>query len=800
MRYAIRTLLKAPAFTTIAVATTALGIAANTAIFSVVNGVLLRPLPVRDEARVVRVWTATADEPRSNHSAGDFLDIQRTNRTLSAIAGFRGDLMAISAKPGDPIQFEGIYVTAPFFDVLGTRPELGRTFTAVQDSVSPEPEVILGHEVWQKVYGTDQNVIGARLRLNGETHTVIGVMPPGFRWPEGAELWVLSAKAVPPSPIDNGDQPTTRDVRYFEAVARLKPGVSLADAQSDLHVIATTIQHEHQSTSGNRDIRVVPLREDLVGDVRNALLVLQGAVGLVLLIACANVSSLMIARATGRRRELAIRAALGAARFDLIRELLAESVVLGMVGGLLGLIAGSWLVVLLVKFLPEGVPQADAIRLDPTVMLVTIATSLATGILFGLLPAWQASRTDALVALKESGGGRGTARARGRATLVVIEVALTLVLLVSAGLLANSFLHLQRVNPGFASEHVTLATLSVPQTRYPTSKEQITLYRRLLDGLSQRPELQAVGLGFPGPLRGNNASGTFLIEGRPSTSRADRPFAHLGSVSGGYFAAMGIPLLAGRTFAETDHTTAPGAGIVSVALARRYWPSDNPIGKRLRFDPSDDWVTVVGLVGDVRQLGLSEEPPPLLYLPYQQFPLPFTDVTVRSTLPTSAVSSILRGQLAAADPDLPFGDLMTLQAVVDKSVDEPRFRTLLIGIFAILALLLAAVGVYGLISYSVTQRTKEIGIRVALGARPRQVLFPVVREGLVLGLVGIGLGLAGALAVTRVLSAFLFGVGATDPVTFALVSALLLLIAVTASYVPSRRALKVDPLIALRAE
>jgi predicted permease len=800
MRYAIRTLLKTPAFTTIAVATTALGIAANTAIFSVVNGVLLRPLPFRDEARVVRVWTATADEPRSNHSAGDFLDIQRTNRTLAAIAGFRGDLMAVSAKPGDPIQFEGIYVTAPFFDVLGTRPELGRTFTAAQDSVPTEPEVILGHEVWQKVYGTDQNVIGARLRLNGKTHTVVGVMPPGFRWPEGAELWVLSTKAVPPSPIDNGDQPTTRDVRYFEAVARLKPGVSLTDAQNDLHLVATTLQREHQGTSGNRDLRVVPLREDLVGDVRNALLVLQGAVGLVLLIACANVSSLMIARATGRRRELAIRAALGAARSDLIGELLAESVVLGMVGGLLGLMAGSWLVVLLVKILPEGVPQADAIRLDPTVGLVTIATSLATGILFGLLPAWQASRTDALVALKEGGGGRGTARARGRATLVVIEVALTLVLLVSAGLLANSFLHLQRVNPGFATEHVTVATLSVPQTRYPTSKEQITLYRRLLDGLSQRPELQAVGLGFPGPLRGNNASGTFLIEGRPSTSRADRPFAHLGSVSGGYFAAMGIPLVAGRTFAESDHATAPGAGIVSVTLARRYWPGDNPIGKRLRFDPNDDWVTVVGLVGDVRQLGLSEEPPPLLYLPYQQFPLPFTDVTVRSRLPTSAVSSILRSQLAAADPDLPFGDLMTLQSVVDKSVDEPRFRTLLIGIFAILALLLAAVGVYGLISYSVTQRTKEIGIRVALGARPRQVLLPVVREGLVLGLVGIGLGLAGALAVTRVLSAFLFGVGATDPVTFGLVSALLLLIAVAASYIPSRRALKVDPLIALRVE
>ena len=432
--------------------------------------------------------------------------------------------------------------------------------------------------------------------------------------------------------------------------------------------------------------------------------------------------------------------------------------------------------------------------------LVTFLTSLATGILFGLLPAWQASRTDAIGALKDSGGERSSARGRARSTLVVVEVALTLVLLVSAGLLANSFLRLQRVNPGFEPAHVTVASLNVPQTRYPTAKEQLVLYRRLLDGLSQHHELQAVGLGFPGPLQGNNASGTFFIEGRPSQTRADRPFAHLGSVSGAYFAAMGIPLVAGRTFAESDSPTAPGVVIVSVALARRYWAGENPVGKHLRFDPKDPWTTVVGLVGDVRQLGLGEPAPPLIYLPYQQFPLPFTNVTVRSAAAESAVTSILRSELASADPDLPFGDLVTLQSVVDKSVDEPRFRTLLIGTFALLAVVLAAVGVYGLISYSVTQRTREIGIRVALGAQPRQVLLPVVREGVALALVGIGIGLVGALVLTRILSAFLFGVGATDPITFGLVSLLLLVIAAAASYLPSRRALRVDPLTALKAE
>jgi putative ABC transport system permease protein len=800
IRFAIRTLLKSPGFTTIAIATIALGIAANTAIFSVVNAVLLRPLPFKDQARIVRIWTATANEPRSNHSAGDFLDLQRDNRTLTAMAGLRGDMVAVAPSSGSAEQVAGTYVTSSFFDVLGTPAALGRTFTAAQNSAPAEPSVVLSDSTWRKLFGVDTSIVGRRVRVNGRAHTVVGVMPAGFRWPEGAELWILSDKPVPPSPIDTGDQPTSRDIRYFEAIGRLKPGVSFRDAQNDLHLLAATIQKEHPDTSGSRDVRLVPLHDDLVGDIRDALFVLQGAVGLVLLIACANVSSLLIARATGRRRELAIRAALGASRGTLLRELLIESLLLGICGGLLGLVAGSWLISLLVRVLPEGVPRADGIGIDWTVATVTLVSAVATGILFGLLPAWQASRTDAITALKEAGGERGTARARGRSALVIAEVALTLVLLVSAGLLANSFLRLQRVNPGFVSEHVTIGTLSVPQQRYPTAKEQMGVYRRLLEGLAQRPEIQSAGLGFPGPLRGQNASGSFLIEGRPSTSRSDRPFAHLGSVSGGYFTAMGIPLLAGRTFGETDHSDAPGAVIVSVTLAKRYWPGDNPIGKHLRFDPKDPWVTVVGLVGDVRQLGLREEPPALLYMPYQQFPLPFTNVTVRSTVAESAVVAALKSQLAAIDPDLPFGDLMTLQSVVDRSVDEPRFRTLLIGLFAILALVLAAVGVYGLISYSVAQRTREIGIRVALGARPAQVIRVVLKEGFVLAVAGVAIGLAGALAATRILGTFLFGIGATDPLTFSLVSLLLLIIALAASYIPSRRALRVDPLTALRTE
>ena len=799
IRYAIRTLLKSPGFSAIAVITIALGIAANTAIFSVVNGVLLRPLPFRDEARVVKVSTTTRNERESNHSAGDFMDIRRTNRSLDAIAGFREDFVAMADAPREPILFQAAWVTAEFFDVLGTPAALGRPFLAADNSAG-QKLAVLSHAAWQRLLGGDQNAAGRPVRANGETYTVVAVMPDGFAWPQQAKVWLLSPLPVPPSPINLKDPLTNRDVQYFSAIGRLKAGVTLDQARDDLHAAGLSIQQANPTSAG-RDVRITPIRETLVGSVRDALLVIQGAVGLVLLIACANVSSLLIARATGRRRELAVRAALGASRGHLIRQLLAESLVLGLAGGIVGLLVSSWLVVVLLQMLPRGLPRTDAIRLDTTVMLVTLAASIVTGMLFGILPALQASRTRAAQVMKES-GERGSARARGRSALVVAEIALTLVLLAGAGLLANSFLRLQRVDPGFNPDQVTIAHLLLPQSRYRTAAQQTGLYRQLLEGLADRPELRAAGVGFPGPFRGASANGSFDVEGRPAASRTDRPFAYFGTVSGGYFEAMGIPLLAGRTFLDTDTDGAPGVTIVSAAVARKYWPDESPIGKRLRFDddPKAPWVTVVGLVGDVRQLGLATEPPPLLFFPYEQFPLPFTSVAVRSTLPPGTVTSLLRAQLAAIDPDLPFGDITPLKSAIDLNVDGPRFRAMLIGVFALLALLLAAVGVFGLISYTVTQRTREIGIRVALGAAPRQVLIPVVREGLVLALAGIAIGLAGAVVAARALSAFLFGVGISDPVTLGGVALLMLAVATLASYIPSRRALKVDPVIALRAE
>ena len=803
MRYAIRTLVKVPGFTAVAIATIALGIAANSAIFSVVNAVLLRPLPYHDESRIVRVYPVNVRGERSNHSAGDFLDLKRENRTLQAFAGYRSELAAASVRPGDNDQFGLDHVTAEFFDVLGTPALLGRTFTASTD-ITGERQVVIGDEAWDKLFARSPSAVGQRIRVNGEPCTVVAVMPKRFgERLDGASLWLLAQKPVPPSPLDvkETDPLTNRDSHYFEAIARVKPGVTVAQAQQDLHAVATVIDRAHPDDSGGRDVRLVPIRDDLTGDVRTALLVIQAAVGLVLLVACANVSSLLIARASGRRREFIIRAALGASRGALIRQLLAESAVLGLAGGAVGLIASVWLVDGLVRIMPRELPNVGNVTVDVTVMLVTLAAALVTSLAFGVLPALQASRLDSAQVLKQT-GDRGSGRTRGRTVLVAGEIAITLVLLAGAGLLANSFLRLQQVDPGFTVAHATIAELMLPQTRYPKGADQARLYRRLLDGLSSHGELQSVAVGFPGPFHADNASASFMLEGQSGGAPADRPHANVAAVSGGYFAAMGIPRIAGRAFSDRDVDEAPPVAIVNVALARRYWPGQDPIGKRLKFDddPKTPWTTIVGVVGDTRQLGLKDAPPPLLYIPYEQFTLPFTTVAVRSALPYNAVVSVLKAQLTAVDPDLAFGDVNPLEAEVRNSIAEARFRAMIIGLFAVLALALAAVGVYGLISYTVTQRTREIGIRLALGASGSQVLATIGREGLVPALAGIVIGLAAAAAGTRALAAFLFGVGTFDPVTFAGVALLLIGVAAAATYIPSRRALAVDPVVALRSE
>ncbi len=801
LRYALRTLAASPGFTIVAVVTLALGIGANTAIFSVVNGVLLRPLPFGEPDRIVRVYTTSANDTRGGHSAADFRDLQRANQSLAALAGYRSILVTVAPRPGEPVQLEGAFVTVEFFDALGVAAAHGRVFARATDGTPGERLVVLSHDAAARLYGGAAQAVGQRPRVDGEPHTIAGVTPPQVAWPEGARIWVLSTREVPRSPVETPAGENERGVRYFEALGRLRAGVTVEQAREDLRRVGALIEKEHGESAERQSFDLAPLGEEIVGDVRSGLLLMQAAVGLVLLIACANVSSLLIARATGRQRELSIRAAIGAGRRQLVRQLLVESLALGVAGGAAGLLLAAWLTGLLVSVLPAGIPRADAISVDYVVSAVTLVAALAAGIVFGTMPALQASRADAAAALKRA-GERGSGRARARAALVVAEIALTLVLLASAALLLNSFVRLLRTDSGMRPDHVSLVGLMIPQSRYPAGDAQTELYRRLVDAIAPRAEIEAAAVGFPRPFGGMRASGTFIIEGRPARGPDDRASANIGSVSGGYFAAMGIPLLAGRTFADSDGAKAPEVAIVNVALARRYWPGENAVGKRLRFDDSAEapWRTVVGIAGDVRQLSLKEEPPPILYIPYAQFPLPFTDVIVRSSAPPSTIASLVRSTLREIDPDLPPGELTTLDAALGRSLAQPRFRAILIGTFAVLALVLAAVGLFGLISYSVTQRTREIGIRMALGARPRQVLGALMREGLVLAAIGTAIGLGAALVAGRLIAAFLYGVRATDPLTLAVVAAVLLGVALLATYLPARRALRVDPIAALRIE
>ena len=802
MRHSIRSLAATPGFTVVAVLTLALGIGATTAIFSVVNGVLLRPLDYPGADRIVQVWTTAAEGLNEAHGPADFLAFQQRTHTLKALAGYREEPLTIAPDGGEPIRTTGGLVTLDFFHVLGTPPLLGRVFDRTVDAATTAPLAIVSHGTWRDTLGANPGVVGRFLRINGVPHTIVGVMPKGFDYPLGAGAWVLSPRPVPPPPIDvEGDLLAQRDVRYFYAIGRLHDGVTLAQAQAELSAIAADLDRAAAAKSA-RGVLVERLHDRIVGDVQQALLLLFAAVGVVLLIACANVASLLLARATARQREFAIRAALGATRGTLIRQLLAESLVLATAAGAVGLLIGMWAVQGLIQMMPEGVPRIEEIGLNARVGAVSLGVALLSAVVFGLVPALQASRTNAATALRDS-GDRASTTARGgrtRAAVVVVELALTLVLLVSAGLLANSFLRLQSTDPGFATREVVLVELPLPQAKYADGKAQAAFDQRLLEGLATRGEIETAAVAFPNPLAGSNATGAFSIEGRPPTRSSERPRANLAAISPDYLGTMGIPLIAGRHFTERDREPAPTPIIVNATFARRYWPGEDALGKRLRFDDDEEtWMTVVGIAADSRNRGLELEPQPLMYIPYHVFPLPFMSLVARSPGGTAAVAAAVRGEVRRLDPDLPVDPPRPLDDVLRASVAEPRFRAMLLGLFAVTALALAAIGLYGLISYSVAQRTREIGIRVALGAQPGEVIWPIVREGLVLALAGVGVGVMGALVVTKILAAFLFGVTPTDPLTFALVSAGLLGVALLASYIPSRRAARVDPLEALRA-
>jgi predicted permease len=794
---------RTPGFTLVALITLALGIGGTTAIFSVVDAILLRPLPYPDPAAIVSVSRGSSGNPTGgSFSAADYLDYHRASRSFMAFAGFRGDVVDLTGG-AEPVRLMALETTAAFFDVFGLPPLTGRVYSQRSDQPQGDRIAVVSEGVWRQHLGSDPNVVGRTIRLNGIPTTVVGVMPEAFVHPSKADVWLLAPKEVPTSPLAvEGDAIANREVQYFQAVARLHPNVTVAQANDDLRAISGRLAREYAETNEGESATVQPYHEGLVGNVRTALWVLLGAVGFVLLIACANVASLLLARGAARRREFAVRTALGAGRGRLVRQLLTESLVLAAAGGLLGLIVAYWGVKGLIAVAPESIPRLDDVRIDPRVMVFAVGLSAGVGMLFGIVPAHQGARRDITDALKD-GGRSGTARTRTRNLLVVGEVALALVLLIGAGLMLASFARLRAVDTGFAVSNLVIVGVPLPQARYDNIA-QARFYTQLYERLRENPVTARSALGFPTPFGGANAAGGYTLEGAAPQARSDRTVAQLGSVTPGYFQTMGIPLLRGRDVALTDTRDQPGVVVVDRTLADREWPGQDPIGKRIAIggDPTDpkSWLTVIGVVGNARRDDLQAAPAPTIYLPHASLTLPYMGVVARSEAGEAAIASAVRDAVRTLDPELPVEEGQTLERVLERATGQPRFRALLIGAFAATALVLCAVGLYGLISYTVAQRVPEIGVRLALGATPYQVGRLVLGQGLVLAGAGVALGLVGALAATRLLEGLLFSISATDPAVYGGLAALLLTIAAVACSVPARRAMRVDPMTALRAE
>jgi putative ABC transport system permease protein len=799
VRYGLRMLGKNPGFTITAVLALSLGIGANTAIFSVVNGVLLKPLPYKDPARlfVVSLYNEKTQEYFPLCDA-DFLDWRAQNQAFSDISAFSGTSYTLTGS-GAPEQMRGDVVTADFFATLGVKPLLGRTFLPNEDKPGSSPMAVLAYDFWQSRFGADPAVIGRSIVLNGSSTTIIGVMPPHFLPSSEQELW--TNLVIKP--------PQRRGPYYLMGQARLKPGVTKKQALADLTAIAHHIEAQNPLTNSHMAFRIIPLEEAIVGNVRKSLLVLLGAVAFVLLIASADVANLLMARAAVRQREIAVRSALGASRWRLVCQLLTESVLLAFFGGAIGLVFARWGVKILLALGASELPRVGEIGIDGRVMGFTCLISLVSGILFGLVPALQSGRSNVNEMLKEGGRGgtEGRRKSRLRGMLVVAEVALSVVLLIGAGLMLKSFYLLQDVNPGVDARNVLTARLDLADQKYRDDSRVKAFYHDVLEKVKALPGVEAAGLGMSMPPNLLEATDYFTIEGQAVTSERELGIADLVFSSPDYLRALGVPLLQGRFFNDGDREGAPNVAIVSENLARRYWPNQNPIGKRLKTGgperPKNPWMEVVGVVGNVKYNGLEAAPDMALYEPYQQSSWSTMYLAIRTSYklqdPTALALSV-QAAVWSLDKDLPVAHVRTMDQLLSGSVQQPRFRMLLLGIFALVALSLATVGIYGVMAYSVSQRQHEIGIRMALGADCGAVLQLVVREGMALALAGVILGVAGALALTRFLSSLLFAVQPTDLATFVAIPVLLAGVAFLACLIPARKATSVDPMVALRWE
>ena len=795
IRYAVRGLVRRPGFTCVAVITLALGIGANTAIFSVVNGVLLRPLPYSDSDRLVALRGSGPQQPDAQIAPGDFLEWQRQNTVFSDLAAYRTVSYNLTGD-GDPERLLAGRVSFGLFRMLGVRPMLGREFLEEEDHPGNENVVVISEGLWQRRFGADSNVIGKTLNLNAENFTVVGVMPAEFRLPDqrDRELW---------TPIAFKDtEQSLHQAHYIEAIAKLKPGVTLGQAQLEMSAIAGRLAQQFPDANTGWGVRVAPLLDFVVGDAKSILWLMFAAVGLVLLIACANVMNLMLARATTRQKEMAIRAALGAGRWRIIRQLTTESVLLALLSGIAGWPLATWGLKALLALAPQNYPRIAAVTIDKRALLFTLGIALLTGFVFGLAPALHLSQLDTNAALKDAGseGNRGVRQQRIGNLLIVSEVALALMLLVGGGLLLRTVWQLRRVDPGFDYRNALAVTIQLPEKKYTDDQRINHFSQQLLQEVSTLPGVQSAGMARILPIIHDLQIGLYF-EGRPRETDSQLPQTNYSAVSPEYFKAMGIPLITGRAFTDRDTQGTPRVAIISQSLAKRFFATEDPIGKRINVATGPEaFREIVGVVGDVKQNGLTRETRPHVYDPFAQAPNQFMTLIVRTSADPVALIPGIRRCLLAIDNELPLQSVRTLEDMISNSLRQQHFTALVLSLFAGVSLLLAAAGLYGVIAYSVTQRMRELGIRVALGAQAMDVLGLVLKQGMTFVLIGEIFGLAGAFALTRFMSGLLFGVTPTDAATYSAVTLALTLVALLACYVPARRATKVDPLVALRYE
>jgi putative ABC transport system permease protein len=795
IRYGMRGLLKRPAFTGVALIALALGIGANTAIFSLVNAVLVQPLPFKDPDRLVWMWgNIRQGSNRASVSPLDFLDFRQQNTTFEQFAA-SGTLPthAILTGNGEPERLQSATVTGNYFQALGVNPKLGSGFVLENEKVANDHVTILSFGLWQRRFGGDPGIVGKNIVLNGESYLVLGVMAQDFNFPRASDLWV-------PMPFERYPEMKQRKAHFLRPIGLLKPGVTIAQAQADTDAVAQRLEQMYPDSNTGWNLRLVSLKDQLIGNTRTTLYILLGAVGFVLLIACANVANLLLVRAAARQKEIALRTALGASRVRIARQMITESVLLALAGGALGTFLAAWGIKLLILVSGDNLPPTAQVKIDGTVLGFTLLVSLVTGVLFGLAPALRTMKLNLCDSLKEGGRniGEGLQRNLTRSVLVVIESAVAIVLLVGAGLLIRSLVRLQNVSPGFDANNVVTMRINLPEKKYASPEKPRSFFEQLQTRINGLPGVESVGMISELPLSGQLNDMPYSVEGRPPASPDQGFDDDFRRVNTEYFRAMRIPLLRGRNFTEQEVAKSAKVVVISDLLAKRVFPNEDPIGHRLVMGMSGLPFEIIGVVGDIRHSALENSPAPAMYMPTQDGPS--TNLVIRAQGDLSNLAAAVRREVKAIDPDQPVAAVKTMDEWLTTSVSAPRYRTSLLGLFALVALILASTGIYGVMSYSVAQRTHEIGVRMALGAGRFHVLRLVVRQGM--GLVGIGvvLGLIGAVALTRVMSSLLFEVTPKDPLTFTAVAAFLTLVALVACYIPARRATKVDPLVALRYE